>query len=216
MADDNLETVIKKVGEKLHEPVQKLIRGQYDEHDILPAFMWLLLERGKRVETSIQSLSSSIAEQVSGLKRELFDELRGGNDKVLIDVTARLDRVVSSVEGKAMEIQLRVDELSNNLTEANEHIRQALTGLQRSANDLAELLRTSNTDAEGRANALREALEQIGQRVPIAANQIITEIARKQAELSISFGNQMKWLRTIIIVQGVTVILVLAAVILLR
>lgn len=216
MANDNLETVVKKVAEKLDKPVQKLIADQYDEHDILPGTMWVLLEHGKRVEPSIQSLSRSIAEQVSGLKQQLFDELGKGNQKIVTDVTARLDKVVGSVESKAMEMQRRIGELSTNLTEANERILQAVKGVQGSANDLAELVRTLNTDAKSRANAVRDALEHVRHDVSIAMDRIITEIATKQTELSISFGNQMKRLWTIIIVQGVTVILVLAAVVLLR
>ncbi len=163
-----MDDVIVKLNEKLESSVKRLRDGTHDDHDILPALLWALLEynrshrndleqlQQKAVETSaeINSLVRALPEECAKLQRSIAEDLRTVGD----DLNVKLGSLNTRVDSLAQALQEKCDKLQYQLESVASSIG---TILKTSNEDLKQTVRQSATQlqklVEARVDGLSEA-----------------------------------------------------------
>ena len=71
-----MDEIITKLNEKLKPSVQRLRNGNHDEHDILPALLWILLAYDQALHKILEVLPGSLTEAQTAAAQKVEQSLK--------------------------------------------------------------------------------------------------------------------------------------------
>lgn len=139
-----MDDLIVKLNEKLDSAVKKLRDGNYDDHDILPALLWVLLEYNRSHRDNLERVrerTDKTSAEISGLAKTLQEEC----EKLRHQLGSIADRMGAglkslnedhnqSMRQNAMQLEKLVEIKVDSLSEAHQ------SGVRRTDNKLKWIL----------------------------------------------------------------------------
>ncbi|MGH7775415.1 MAG: hypothetical protein ACREQA_24580 [Candidatus Binatia bacterium] len=148
-----MDDLIAKLNEKLDSAVKKLRAGSYDDHDILPALLWVLLEYNRSHRDDLEKLQEGTyktSAEINGLGKNLQEEcekLRHNTSEDLIKIgdglRARISTLAQTLQEECEKLRSQLGSVADSmgavLKSSNENVNQML---RQNATQLHKLVET--------------------------------------------------------------------------
>ena len=125
-----MDDIIVKLNEKLDSAVKKLRAGNYDDHDILPALLWVLLEYNRSHRDDLEQLrerTDKTSAEISGLAKTLQEEcetlrhqLGSSTDSMGAGLKSLNDDLSKTLQQNNLQLRKLVETKVDSLSEAHQ------------------------------------------------------------------------------------------------
>lgn len=135
-----MDDLIVKLNEKLDSAVKKLRDGNYDDHDIFPALLWVLLEYNRSHRNDLEQLrerATKTSAEISTLSKTLQDQCEKLRHDTSEDLTKTGDDLKGGISSLAQTLQEECEKLRYQLG----NIGDSTAALLKSSEDLKQTLR---------------------------------------------------------------------------
>lgn len=141
-----MDDLIVKLNEKLDAAVKKLRDGNYDDHDILPALLWVLLEYNRSHRDDLEQVrerADRTSAEISGLAKTLQEECEKLQQKTSEDLIKARDDLGTRIGGLAQTLQEECEKLRHQMGAVLKSLNEDLNKtLQQNALQLQKLVET--------------------------------------------------------------------------
>ena len=132
-----MDDLIVKLNEKLDSAVKKLRAGNYDDHDILPSLLWVLLEYNRSHRDDLERLrerTDKTSAEISGLAKTLQEECEKLRHNTSEDLIKARDDLGARIGGLAQTFQEECEKLRHQLGSIADSMGAALKSLNEDLN----------------------------------------------------------------------------------
>jgi ABC-type transporter Mla subunit MlaD len=132
-----MDDLIVKLNEKLDSAVKKLRDGNYDDHDILPALLWVLLEYNRSHRDDLEQVrerTDRTLAEIGGLAKTLQEECEKLRQKTSEDLIKAGDDLGTRIGGLAQTLQEECEKLRHQLGSVADSMGAVLKSLNEDLN----------------------------------------------------------------------------------